>query len=90
MATPLHIPEMLHVNHFVESEGGGWDSEAAPLLDPRAIEPRMVVASPGSESGWGFHGRAERLDGRLGGDGLTLQPRGAHRVKPSPTALVCP
>ncbi|MBW4529214.1 MAG: high light inducible protein [Aphanothece saxicola GSE-SYN-MK-01-06B] len=25
----------------------------------------MYVASPGSESGWGFHGRAERLNGRL-------------------------
>ncbi len=25
----------------------------------------MDVASPGRERGWGFHGRAERLNGRL-------------------------
>jgi hypothetical protein len=65
MATPVQIPKKLHVNHFAESEGGRWDSEASPLLDPRAIEPRMYLASPGSESGWGFHGRAERMNGRL-------------------------
>ncbi|MCP9887322.1 high light inducible protein [Cyanobium sp. ATX 6A2] len=25
----------------------------------------MVIAAPGSHSGWGFHGRAELLNGRL-------------------------
>ncbi|KAF0654646.1 high light inducible protein [Cyanobium sp. Candia 9D4] len=37
----------------------------------------MYLASPGSESGWGFHGRAERLNGRLAmlgfGIGLTIE-----------------
>ncbi len=52
MATPVQIPKKLHVNHFAESEGGRWDSEASPLLDPRAIEPRMDLANPGGEGGW--------------------------------------
>ena len=47
------------------SEAGRWDSEASDLLDPRVIEPPMYWARPGSDSGWGFHPRAELLNGRL-------------------------
>jgi hypothetical protein len=77
MATPANTLKKRHVNHFAESEGGMWDSEGSQLLDPRVIEPRMVLASPGSDSGWGFHGRAELLNGRLAmlgfGIGLTIE-----------------
>lgn len=77
MATPANTLKKQHVNHFAESEGGMWDSESSQLLDPKVIEPRMYLASLGSHSGWGFHGRAERLNGRLAmlgfGIGLTLE-----------------
>ncbi len=77
MATPVQRSKKLHVIHFAESEGGRWDSEGSQLLDPRVIEPPMVVAGPGSDSGWGFHGRAERLNGRLAmlgfGIGLAIE-----------------
>jgi hypothetical protein len=56
---------VVHPHHFAESEGGMWDSEDQQLLDPKVIEPRMYLARPGSESGWGFHHRAELLNGRL-------------------------
>lgn len=53
-------------NHqYAESEGRMWDSEEDVLLDPKAIEPAMYFASPESQSGWGFHDRAELLNGRL-------------------------
>jgi hypothetical protein len=52
-------------HQYAESEGGMWESEDDALLDPKAIEPSMYFASPESESGWGFHARAERLNGRL-------------------------
>lgn len=42
-----------------------WDSEENVLLDPKVIEPAMYLASSESESGWGFHRRAELLNGRL-------------------------
>lgn len=65
MSAPNTTPEKVHVNHYAESEGGMWDSEGRQLLDPRVIEPPMYLARPGSESGWGFHHRAELLNGRL-------------------------
>jgi len=65
MSASPNTPERIHPNHFAESEGGMWDSEDTQLLDPRVIEPRMYLASPESESGWGFHHRAELLNGRL-------------------------
>ena len=53
-------------NHqYAESEAGMWNSEEPVLPDPKVIEPSMYFASPDSESGWGFHARAERLNGRL-------------------------
>jgi hypothetical protein len=53
-------------NHqYAESEGRMWDSEEDLLLDPKVIEPSMYFARPESESGGGFHARAERLNGRL-------------------------
>lgn len=54
-----------HLKHFAESEGGMWDSDGEQLLDPRVIEPRMYLANSESQSGWGFHRRAELLNGRL-------------------------
>ena len=59
--TPTHGP----VQHFAESEGGMWESQDSELLDPRPIEPPMYRASLESLSGWGFHARAELLNGRL-------------------------
>ncbi len=74
MKTPLKTQNKLHVNHFVESEGGLWDTEGSKLLDPKVVEPRMYLASPESDSGWGFHHRAELLNGRLAmlGFGIAL------------------
>lgn len=51
--------------NYAESGGGMWDSEEHGLLDPKVIEPAMYVARPGSDAGWGFHSRAELLNGRL-------------------------
>jgi hypothetical protein len=65
MSASTNTPEQGRVNHYAESEGGRWDSGDDQLLDPRVIEPRMDLASPESESGWGFHRRAELLNGRL-------------------------
>ena len=65
MSVPTTTQEKSHVNHYTESEGGMWDSEGSELLDPRVIEPPMYRARPGSDSGWGFHPRAELLNGRL-------------------------
>ncbi|MFY8148077.1 MAG: high light inducible protein [Prochlorococcaceae cyanobacterium] len=66
MATATtQTPSPSRVRNFAESEGGGWESEDSQLLDPRPLEPRMVIASPESQSGWGFHARAELLNGRL-------------------------
>lgn len=77
MTTPVETQKKLHVTHFAESEGGMWDSEGSKLLDPKVIEPRMYLARPGSDSGWGFHHRAELLNGRLAmlgfGIGLALE-----------------
>jgi hypothetical protein len=42
-----------------------WDSEEDVVLDPKAIEPAMYFANPKRQSGWGFHDRAELLNGRL-------------------------
>ncbi len=42
-----------------------WGSEDNQLLDPRVIEPRMYLADQNHDSGWGFHRRAEILNGRL-------------------------
>ncbi|WP_370593391.1 chlorophyll a/b-binding protein [Synechococcus sp. BSF8S] len=57
--------ELTKVKNYAESEGGMWDSDGSKLLDPAVVEPRMYRASPDSESGWGFHRRAELLNGRL-------------------------
>ncbi len=65
MADPTKTQNKAPVTHYAESEGGRWDSEGSELLDPRVIEPPMYVASAESESGWGFHRRAELLNGRL-------------------------
>ena len=65
MSASTKTTKRVHVNNYAESEGGMWDSEDTQLLDPRVIEPRMYLASPESESGWGFHRRAELLNGRL-------------------------
>lgn len=51
--------------NYAESEGGMWGSDDAELLDPKVIEPKMYRASLESDSGWGFHRRAELLNGRL-------------------------
>jgi len=51
--------------HYAESELGMWDSNNQKLQDPKAIEPVMYLATAESNSGWGFHGRAELLNGRL-------------------------
>ncbi|MEO1004152.1 MAG: chlorophyll a/b-binding protein [Cyanobacteria bacterium J06638_7] len=42
-----------------------WESEDTQLLDPCPIEPRMYLANPDDDGGWGFHRRAELLNGRL-------------------------
>lgn len=55
-----------------ESEERRWQSDEAGLLDPAVKEPRMVLASADSEAGWGFHARAERLNGRLAMLGFTI------------------
>jgi hypothetical protein len=65
MTTSVKTQKKLHLNHRAESEGGMWDAEGSRLLDPKVIEPRMYLASPRSNSGWGFHHRAELLNGRL-------------------------
>jgi len=48
---------------FSESEGQGWCSDTSGLDDPRPLEPHMRIV--GNEQGWGFHHRAELLNGRL-------------------------
>lgn len=53
----------LQQRSFSESEGQGWCSDEQGLDDPRPLEPRMRIVS--SEQGWGFHPRAEMLNGRL-------------------------
>lgn len=58
-------PNHDRVTQYAESEGGRWDSDETQLLDPRAIEPPMYLSHPDSDSGWGFHRRAELLNGRL-------------------------
>lgn len=65
MTTPTQAPQPRPTRHFAESEDSMWESQGSQLLDPRPIEPRMEVAAPGSDSGWGFHLRAELLNGRL-------------------------
>lgn len=66
MATSTQkAPKQDRVTPYAESEGGRWDSDDTQLLDPRAIEPPMYLSHPDSESGWGFHRRAELLNGRL-------------------------
>jgi hypothetical protein len=65
MNTPTQPQNKIRGHHYAESEGGMWDSEDNVLLDPKVIEPTMYCASPESESGWGFHRRAELLNGRL-------------------------
>jgi hypothetical protein len=48
---------------FSESEGQGWCADDRGLDDPRPLEPHMRIV--GSEQSWGFHPRAEMLNGRL-------------------------
>ena len=48
---------------FAESENQGWSSDGDPLLDPRPLEPHMQIVD--QDRGWGFHARAELLNGRL-------------------------
>jgi hypothetical protein len=59
----------LQERRFSESEGQGWCSDEQGLDDPRPLEPRMRIV--GSEQGWGFHPRAEMLNGRLAMLGFT-------------------
>lgn len=65
MTTSARSAKNVHVNSYAESEGSMWDSQGTELLDPRVIEPMMYLANPASQSGWGFHRRAELLNGRL-------------------------
>ncbi|CAK6691795.1 hypothetical protein IFHNHDMJ_01088 [Synechococcus sp. CBW1107] len=65
MSASTKTAAQFHVKNYAESEGGMWDSQEPQLLDPRVIEPRMYLASAASHSGWGFHSRAELLNGRL-------------------------
>ena len=48
---------------FAESENQSWASGDNELLDPYPIEPRMQIVD--KDRGWGFHSRAELLNGRL-------------------------
>jgi hypothetical protein len=48
---------------YPESEDQSWSTDDQDLLDPVAIEPRMQIVDP--DRGWGFHARAELLNGRL-------------------------
>jgi hypothetical protein len=48
---------------FSESEGQGWCSDEGGLDDPRPLEMPMRIV--GRDQGWGFHRRAELLNGRL-------------------------
>jgi len=48
---------------FPESEGQGWCSDESGLDDPGPLEPHMRVVD--RDQGWGFHHRAELLNGRL-------------------------
>ncbi len=52
-----------HHHDFAESENQSWSSDGNELLDPVAIEPRMQIVD--KDRGWGFHPRAELLNGRL-------------------------
>lgn len=65
MSSSTKIPARRPVQQFAESEDGLWSSQEPQLLDPRPLEPHMYLAHPGSDSGWGFHARAELLNGRL-------------------------
>ena len=55
---------------FSESEGQGWCSDEAGLDDPRPLEPHMRIVD--RDQGWGFHPRAELLNGRLAMLGLSV------------------
>ena len=48
---------------FSESEDQGWCADDRGLADPRPLELPMRIV--GSDRGWGFHPRAEMLNGRL-------------------------
>jgi hypothetical protein len=48
---------------FSESENQGWCADDRSLADPRPLELPMRIVD--SERGWGFHPRAEMLNGRL-------------------------
>jgi hypothetical protein len=48
---------------FSESEDQGWCSDEPRLEDPRPLELPMRIV--GRDRGWGFHRRAELLNGRL-------------------------
>jgi len=48
---------------YAESEDQSWSSDDQGLLDPVAIEPPMQIVD--TDRGWGFHARAELLNGRL-------------------------
>lgn len=48
---------------FSESEGQGWCSDEHGLDDPRPLEMPMRIVD--RDQGWGFHHRAELLNGRL-------------------------
>jgi hypothetical protein len=54
---------------FSESEGQGWCSDQGGLDDPRPLEQPMRIVD--RDQGWGFHRRAELLNGRLAMLGFT-------------------
>ena len=55
---------------FSESEEQGWCSDEAGIDDPRPLEPRMRIVD--RDQGWGFHPRAELLNGRLAMLGFSI------------------
>ena len=63
MTTNSDSETTLAERRFSESEDQGWCSDEPGLDDPRPVEPRMRIVD--AKEGWGFHPRAELLNGRL-------------------------
>jgi hypothetical protein len=59
----MNSSNRLDKRSFSESEDQGWCSDEEKLDDPRPLGPKMQIV--GSERAWGFHRRAELLNGRM-------------------------